>query len=358
MNIRFLPVACLVAAGIFAFAGTPAKAEFDGIYLGGAAGLAMPNDSDVEGGGIDVDADLENTPALSAFVGNKYENNWRAEMELGWRDPDIDTVGGVNGSGDVGVTHLMFNALYDFDVDLDPGIGTPIKPYLGAGIGPALVHVDGGSPINGSTVDDRELTLAAQGIAGLNFLVSDRLTVFTDYRYFQTTDFDIRTAAGTRHETDYSDHRIMIGFRWSFGGPPPAPEPMPAKTEPAPMPEPKPEPAPEPEPIARNFIVFFDWDEATIREDARQILDAAADNARTGGVSRIELEGHADRSGTVPYNDKLSQRRADAVAAYLQQLGLAKQNMAVTWKGETEPLVPTDDGVREPQNRRVEIVFP
>lgn len=354
-------MACLAAAGFVLSAGAPASAAFDGLYLGAAAGVAISEDSKFEGPGVDVDAGLGNAPALSGFIGHKYGSNWRTEMELGWRSFDAETVAGTDASGDLDVTHLMFNGLYDFDVDLAPSLDTRITPYLGGGIGPALVNVDGISPVNGSSIDDRELVLGFQGIAGLNYEISDRMSLFTDYRYFRTQEFTVKTAAGTGLDTEAIDHRFMIGFRWSFGGPEPMPQeepaPMPVKAEPKPEPTPV-APPPEPAPIARTYIVFFDWDDATVRADAQQILETAAANAAEGGISRIELEGHADRSGPVPYNDRLSQRRAQAVADYLAQLGIGKDSMALTWKGETEPLVPTPDGVREPQNRRVEIVFP
>lgn len=136
--------------------------------------------------------------------------------------------------------------------------------------------------------------------------------------------------------------------------PAPAPKPMAQK-----QPEPKPAPAPPaPPPVARNYIVFFDWDKAEITDEALAILKSAAENARKGNISRIEATGHADTSGTRAYNMKLSEKRARAVQAQLKKLGIATNEIGIDWKGELQPLVPTADGVREPQNRRVEIVFP
>ena len=74
-------------------------------------------------------------------------------------------------------------------------------------------------------------------------------------------------------------------------------------------------------------------------------------------TTRIEVAGHADRSGSPQYNQRLSQRRADNVAAELVRQGVSRGDIAVSAYGETRPLVPTADGVREPQNRRVEIVM-
>ena len=83
----------------------------------------------------------------------------------------------------------------------------------------------------------------------------------------------------------------------------------------------------------------------------------AAQAAQSQQTTRIEVAGHADRSGTPQYNQRLSQRRADNVAAELVRRGVPRNAIVVTAFGESRPLVPTADGVREPQNRRVEIVL-
>ncbi len=72
---------------------------------------------------------------------------------------------------------------------------------------------------------------------------------------------------------------------------------------------------------------------------------------------RITTTGHADTSGTPAYNLALSERRANAVKAELVKLGFREAEIVVMFRGEAEPLVATGDGVREPQNRRVEIVM-
>lgn len=131
---------------------------------------------------------------------------------------------------------------------------------------------------------------------------------------------------------------------------PPAPPPPP------PVAKPKPAPAPAPPPV-RSFIVFFDWNRADIRPDAMRVLEAAAAHAKERGLSRVMLEGHADRSGPANYNMGLSQRRADAAKAALVRLGISAGSISTTARGESDPLVSTADGVREPRNRRVEITF-
>ena len=108
---------------------------------------------------------------------------------------------------------------------------------------------------------------------------------------------------------------------------------------------------------ARTYLVFFDWDRADITDRARQIIAEAATNSTRVQTTRIEVAGHADRSGTPQYNQRLSQRRADTVAAELVRNGVQRSQIGVQAFGESRPLVATADGVREPQNRRVEIVL-
>lgn len=120
------------------------------------------------------------------------------------------------------------------------------------------------------------------------------------------------------------------------------------------------QPTPAPAPAAaqpEEFLVFFDFDSARLTPEAWDIVRSAADTAKKGNYSRIILTGHADRSGSSDYNFALSRRRADAVENTLIDMGLPASEISVEAKGETEPLVPTEDGVREPQNRRVEILM-
>ncbi len=131
----------------------------------------------------------------------------------------------------------------------------------------------------------------------------------------------------------------------------------PAAPAPPPKPVAKPKPKPSPPPAPRAFLVFFDWNKANIRPDAQQVLDAAVAYAKRRGFTRVDLAGHADRSGDARYNMALSRRRAEAVKAALVKLGLSAGNISLVARGESAPLVATADGVREPRNRRVEITF-
>jgi outer membrane protein OmpA-like peptidoglycan-associated protein len=114
---------------------------------------------------------------------------------------------------------------------------------------------------------------------------------------------------------------------------------------------------PAPPAPARQFIVFFDWDRADITAEANRVIQDAVAEYRRSGRARVTATGHADRSGPDTYNQRLSERRAVAVRDALARAGVPAANISTVGRGEAQPLVPTADGVREPQNRRVEIVF-
>lgn len=107
----------------------------------------------------------------------------------------------------------------------------------------------------------------------------------------------------------------------------------------------------------QQYLVFFAWDRADISPAARQVLEQVAADYKAGRMVRLHLAGHADRSGPEDYNMRLSERRARAVAQVLRELGVPQEAMTLAWYGETRPRVPTPDGVREAQNRRVEITW-
>ena len=122
--------------------------------------------------------------------------------------------------------------------------------------------------------------------------------------------------------------------------------------------EPPPPPPPQPPAAqATSFMVFFDWDRYNLSPQAQSTIGQAAAAFKQTGAARVVATGHADRSGPENYNMALSLRRANAVKDALVRNGVPAGAIQVIGKGESQPLVPTADGVREPQNRRVEIVI-
>jgi Cu-Zn family superoxide dismutase len=105
------------------------------------------------------------------------------------------------------------------------------------------------------------------------------------------------------------------------------------------------------------FRIFFDWGKPELTKDAEAILNEAVTAYQSARPSRVEVAGHTDRSGPAGVNLVASRRRAEAVRAYLTGRGVPASAIHLSAFGENRPIVATEDGVREMQNRRVEISF-
>ena len=114
---------------------------------------------------------------------------------------------------------------------------------------------------------------------------------------------------------------------------------MPSTRRPRRRAAPAPVAAPAPAP-ARSYLVFFDWDKADLTDRAKAIVKEAADNSTRVQVTRIEVNGYTDTSGTPQYNQGLSVRRAKAVAGELVRDGVPQNVIAIQGFGETHLLVP------------------
>jgi|SRR5580704_38417 OOP family OmpA-OmpF porin len=239
---------------------------------------------------------------------------------------------------------IMTNAIYDF------AIGWPFSPHVGVGVGAVQQRLATSEKIPSvpscaagcTSVASSDWEFGYQGIAGIRYNINPALAFDLDYRYLATTDPTFRTVAGFKFKASYETHNVVASLTYRFGAPPPA------------------APAPPPPPVAQRqvFLVFFDWDRDAITSEGMRIVQQAADAWRAGGNVTIQVTGYTDASGSVGYNQRLSERRANNVAAALARFGVPRQAMLVSGRGKADQRVPTADGVREPQNRRVEIVFP
>lgn len=190
--------------------------------------------------------------------------------------------------------------------------------------------------------------------------ISDNIDVTVRYRFFNVSGVTVPDYGGFDGESRFRSHSLLGGLTFNFGAPePPPPEPTPVQQVAAPPPPP---PAPPPAPPAPRcnqgpFIVFFDFDSADITPQAAAILDNAASAYASCGAAQVYVAGHADRSGSASYNAGLAGQRATNVAAYLTGRGVPQARVNTRSFGEETPRVPTADGVREPQNRRVEVTY-
>ena len=107
----------------------------------------------------------------------------------------------------------------------------------------------------------------------------------------------------------------------------------------------------------KSYLVFFYFNKSDLTSQATAIVDQAAKNAGPAKVTKLEVTGHTDTVGSDAYNMRLSRRRAESVAAQLEKDGIPASEIEIVAKGKRDLLVPTKDGVKEPQNRRVQIVY-
>lgn len=142
--------------------------------------------------------------------------------------------------------------------------------------------------------------------------------------------------------------------------PAPAPAPIaaaptPAPAAPAPTPAPV-APAPVTERRARLDVVYFDFDKADLRADARAVLEANAEWLRRNPSARVQVEGHCDERGSVQYNLALGERRAESAKRYLESLGVASSRLSTISYGEERPADPRSIEEAWAKNRRAEFI--
>ena len=310
-------------------------------YFGGEGGWTMLDNGTGNAGGIGSTQHFKDGFNIGARAGYEW-GPWRLEEEFSYRQNGIGSVAvlgaNFNTHGDRNTYAFMTNLLYDFT------FGWPVTPHIGGGIGAVNLHDSWGIAGIGNLANSSTWVFGYQGIAGIRYNINPALAFDLDYRYLGTTDPTFGTRfANVKINSGYSSNSVLASLTVRFGAPPPPPPP--------PLP-------PAPPPIARKvFLVFFDWDKSTITSEGMAIIQQAAAAFRAGGPVTIQVTGYADRSGSPGYNQRLSERRANNVANALTQAGVPRQQMAVSGRGENDNRVPTADGVREPQNRRVEIVF-
>jgi iron complex outermembrane receptor protein len=140
-----------------------------------------------------------------------------------------------------------------------------------------------------------------------------------------------------------------VTLRYDFG-----PGNAPAAPAAAYVPPPAVAPAPS---VPHSYLVFFDFNKSDLTPQAVSIVNQAAANAGPAKVTQLTVTGHTDTVGSDAYNMRLSRRRAESVAAQLEKDGVASSEIEIVAKGKRDLLVPTADGVKEPQNRRVQIVY-
>ena len=326
------------------------SAPISGLYVGAGVGWNYLESEQLKNfatqsavfGGVSVNNKSVNFGSGLATVlslGWGFGNGLRAEVEGNYRynsnnaNHSLPTFNSVQGTrnGTENKAGVMVNALYDFTNAFGPGI----TPYIGAGVGWQYIRESNleifgllpagptaGQPY-GFRINNGTNTFAYQAIVGASYSLASwvpGLDATLEYRFLGTGGdrtykaqfFAPRVATGTNFQvgSEYN-HAIMVGLRYAFNAVPPPPPPMPVAAAPAPAP-------------ARTYLVFFDWDRADLTDRARQVIAEAAQATTRVQVTRIQVNGYTDLSGTARYNQGLSVRRAQNVANELARDGVPR----------------------------------
>jgi OOP family OmpA-OmpF porin len=368
MNLR----SALLAATVVALPLAAQAQPVTGLYVGAGAGynllgnekINVPGSlglAGVQGSGGQLQ--FEGGVATKASVGWGFGNGLRAEVQGNFYSNKANKASFLTDGTAAGGFEYKFgglaNVLYDFTT-----LSPYFQPYIGAGVGYEGVkwsNIAAYNKFGGVTTETTTKgSFAYQGILGVAYPIAviPGLAITTEFNYLGlagnrefsgeaycgTCGPKGKPAVGTGSLTSNSNNNysFLVGVRYNFGMAPPPPPP--AVVAPAPAP-------------ARSYLVFFDWDKYNLTDRARAIIHEAAVNSTKVQYTKIQVNGFTDTSGSPKYNMGLSIRRAEAVAAELVRDGVPKAAIAIQGFGQTHLLVPTADGVREPQNRRVEIII-
>jgi OmpA-OmpF porin, OOP family len=352
---------------------SPSMARDGQWYVGVDGGAMLVEDLEMDIGAtpIEASADTDTGYDFGGVVGYDF-GGFRLESEVGYREADlkgfsssVPAIPSTSGTalspaglkatgGDVNALSFMINGMLDFGDD------DGLQGFVGGGVGVARVDVQQvfAAP---SWLDDSDTGFAWQAIAGIRAPLSDSWDVGIKYRFFNASGVDLVDRLGRDVSTKFRSHSLMGSLVYNFGGEPEAPPVVAPPPPPPPVYVAPPPPPPPPPPVVRcntgPYIVFFDWDKSNLLPAATSTLDNAVAQYANCGNARVMLAGHADKSGSDKYNVGLSQRRNGEVRAYLESRGIAGAAIATEAFGESAPLVQTADGVREPQNRRVEVSY-
>ena len=353
--VKYWTILLASAAVVLPLAGAHAQA-IDGLYIAGGAGINYLQPEGfrmtIPGAAATGSVSSEVGPAVVMSVGWGFGNGIRAEVEGSFRQnsgfSNPNGFGFGNFSGNEQKLGAMMNVLYDF-----VGVMPMIQPYIGVGFGYQSTSIHGLSGnlagVGGrfASSGGERGSFAYQAMFGASYPIDSvpGLAITAEYRFMGLADnrnYGARIGGvnGTITSTDNFNHSFLLGLRYAFGIAPAAAAPMPAADN-----------------GAKTFLVFFDWDRADLSGRSPDIIRDAAVYSTKSRYTRIDVDGNTDTSGTPGYNQGLSERRANAVAAELVRNGVPRSAIQMHAFGETRLLVPTGDNTREPQNRRVEIVY-
>ena len=323
---------------------SPALAKDDTWYVELNAGGMIVEDIDNLSGSNEVGTlDTKIGYDVGGIVGYDFgpfrleaEASFRRAEEKGYVDNNVSLDNSQVGGGAEALS-FMINGLVDFGPD------DGLQGFVGGGAGVGRVKVGVLTAFPSIDIVDSDTGFAWQALAGVRAPINDNVDIGLKYRFYNQFGNDLVAFDGRDARVGFRSHSLMATLAYNFG-------------EPA---APPPPPPPPPPPVCETgpYIVFFNWDKSDITPEAATILDNAVSAYADCGTAAIMLAGYTDRSGSATYNMGLAERRNASVRGYLTSRGVPDGRITSEAFGEANPRVPTADGVRELQNRRVEITY-
>lgn len=196
-------------------------------YVGGELGMSSLSNSDIKDIGNSADVSFDSGFMINGSFGYHYSKNIRFEGTIGYRTGGVDKLSldgaSQGGPGDMNILAFMANAYYDID------LGSPVRPYIGLGLGMGLVELNTNASSGGASfsVDDSAATLLWNLMVGISYEVNDKIDVDFGYRYLGGIDASLNTAfadtssklpIASAGDTDVpiEANEIFLGMRYSF----------------------------------------------------------------------------------------------------------------------------------------------
>ena len=206
-------VICLVSLLGFSIS---AHAQDSDNYVSFGLGITETDDTSFQVAPGTIDTEFEDDWNYSAAYG-WYREGYRYEVELVVGEDDVSshTLNGgaplAGPTGGINMAGVLFNGYYDFST------ASAFTPYLGAGLGIAMIEAEGfGVAAIPDVLDDDDTVLAYQVMAGIGYEISDRTSLFAEYRYFGTDSADVTTSVSTGSvdtDLDFSSNQFRFGVR-------------------------------------------------------------------------------------------------------------------------------------------------
>lgn len=188
-----------IYAALLLGASGAAMADDSGFYVSAGGGLSVPEDPSAFG--ITTHYDTGGVGAIA--IGYDSDGIVRGEIEISLRGWSLDSVSGFGVS--VPASGTGYTAAETINLYLDIPTDSDWTPYLGIGFGGGVTWVENAAIAGIPIAGDESFSFVYQGIAGVAYRLSDRLSITGEYRYFGTDDI-----------TFVDNHSAMIGFRYSF----------------------------------------------------------------------------------------------------------------------------------------------